>query len=221
MQEQRYGFGLMSATNPSICVVLAVTSDTAFLDLQGVPNLIRTIEFLDTFFPYQTVLIAVSPADAPNVREVLDTRVANYELLISQPLEPAPFSLALEPFFLNSDAIIIHDASRPLTSKEQFERVLTAFDDDIDAVRPVMPFTETLKILGSDSVIKETLDRSSVLKISTPELIRVSAIDIDGPDSGWFLPLIKGARTTYTEGGPEGLRINTTADRDLMELHQI
>lgn len=221
MQEQRYGFGLMSATNPSICVVLAVTSDTAFLDLQGVPNLIRTIEFLDTFFPHQTVLTAVSPADGPKVRELLDAGVDNYEILITQPLEPSSLARALEPFLKDSQSVLIHDASRPLTSKEQFERVLTAFNDDIDAVRPVMPFTETLKILGSDSVIKETLDRSLVLKISTPELIRVSAINIDGPDSGWFLPLINGARTTYTEGSPEGLRINTTADRDLMELHQI
>jgi len=211
----------MSATNPSICVVLAVTSDTAFLDLQGVPNLIRAFDFLITFFPYQTVLIAVSPADVPNVHEVLDKRAANYEFLISRSLEPAPFSLALEPFFLNFEAVLIHDASRPLTSKEQFERVLTAFDDDIDAVRPSVPFTETLKILGQDSIIRETLDRSSVLRISTPELIRVSAIETSGSDAGWFLPLKKGARTTHTEGSPEGLRINTTADRDLMELHQI
>lgn len=210
----------MSATNPSICLVLAVTSESALLDLEGAPNLIRTLGFLNTLFPSQTVVITVSSTDVVGVRELLDSTTADYEILISQPLEPGPFSLALEPF-LNSESVLIHDAARPLTTQGQFERVLAAFNKDIDAVRPAMPFTETLKILGSDSVIKETLDRSSVLRISTPELIRVSAIEKNGSDSGWFLPLKNGAQTKYTEGSPEGLRINTRADRDLMELFQV
>jgi hypothetical protein len=105
-----------------------------------------------------------------------------------------------------------------LTNKKQFEDVIAAFSEETDAIRPAISFTETLKILDSNSVIRETLDRSSVLRISTPELIRVSAIDFAGTDCGWFLPLKKGARTSHIDGSPDGLRINTVEDRDLMEL---
>jgi hypothetical protein len=38
-------------------------------------------------------------------------------------------------------------------------------------------------------------------------------------DSGWFLPLKNDAHVLHVEGEPEGLRINTVDDRDLMELH--
>ncbi len=210
----------MNESLPSLSVVLAVTSDTALLDLGGVPNLIRAYNFLDSQFPSHTVVVAVSPEDAPNVRAVLDARADGCEFLICQPLDPSSLARALEPFLKNSESVLIHDACRPLTSKEQFQRVFVAFDNETDAVRPAMSFTETLKILGQNSVIKETLDRTSVLRISTPEVIRVTAIDTDGSDCGWFLPLKEGARTVHTEGSSEGLRINTVADRDLMELHQ-
>ena len=209
----------MSATNPSVSLVLAVTADTAFLNLKGMPNLIRAFDSLAALFPSQKIIVAATPTDATTVRELLESSNVNFELLISQTLEPTALASSLEGFLRNVQAVLIHDASRPLTSTGQFEGVLAGFNDETDAVRPVMAFTETLKILDADSVIKKTLDRSSVLRISTPELIRVSAINFAGADCGWFLPLRKGSRTTHIEASPDGLRINTEEDRNLMELH--
>lgn len=210
----------MDESYPTPCVVLAVASASALLDLAGIPNVVRTLDFLGTLFPSQTIVVAVSPELAPKVLAMLDTGADNYELAICQPSEPISLARALEPFVTESESILIHDACRPLVSNEQFEQVFAAFDADADAVRPSVPFTETLKILGPNSVIMETLDRSSVLRISTPELIRVAAINKDASDCGWFLPLKKGARILNIEGSPEGWRINTPADRDLMELHR-
>lgn len=210
----------MNDSLPSLCVVLAVTSDTALLHLGGIPILVRSCNILDTSLPSHAVFIAVSPEHASRVRTLLDARADRYEFIICQPSEPQSLAEALELRYGTVDAVMIHDASRPLTPDAQFEGVLAALKDDTDAVRPAVPFTETLKILGQDAIIKETLDRSTVLRISTPELIRVTAIDRDGPDCGWFLPLKEGARTVHIEGSPEGSRINTPADRDLMELHQ-
>lgn len=202
-------------------LVLAITSPTAFLDVNKTPSLILALDHLRSIGPSLPITVAVGQDYSASVRDIFKGEKVDIEVLDCEPTNARSFAEALAPMCVDIDSVMIHDASRPLVGQAQFEGVLAAFTDDVDAVRPTMPFTETLKILDSDSVIKETLDRSSVLRISTPELIRVFAIDIDGPDSGWFLPLIKGARTTYTEGSPEGLRINTTADRDLMELHQI
>lgn len=208
----------MSANNPSICVVLAVTSDSAFLNLGGVPNLIRAFESLTTFLTAGKIIVATTAKDAPALRELLESRNAPFELLILPSFNPPNLAQSLESHLGKVQAVVIHDASRPLTSKAQFEGVLTAFNNETDAVRPAMAFTETLKIVGENLVIRQTLDRNTVLRISTPELIRVSAIDFAGPDGGWFLPLKKGARTMHIEGSPDGLRINTAEDRDLMEL---
>jgi len=164
------------------------------------------------------VTIAVNEELAEDVQKILKTE--SIHILICEPTWPRSLAQALAPRFGDVDAIMIHDASRPMTPQSLFSAVVSAFGDEVDAVRPAMAFTETLKIVGRNSVIVETLDRSSVLRIGTPELIRVSAIDIDERDCGWFLPLKKEVRVLHIDGSPEGTRLNTSADRDLMELLQ-
>jgi len=201
-----------------MCVILAVTSETAFLDLGGIPNLTRTYESLCELFPSNTILVATSPLNAPKADALLENKGGNYELLNCDPLQPISLLNALTPSLVRFESVLIHDASRPLVGPEQFKRVLSTFKENVDAVRPVNAFTETLKILGTGSQIKETLDRSSVKRLSTPELIRTSAIDLAGGDTGWFLPLKKSAQIENVEGTALGLRVNSPADRDLMEL---
>lgn len=203
-----------------MCVVLAITSSTAFLEMGKIANLVRAYDTLATIFPAHSIHIAARSSEMDHCRLHLVARENRPDFTLCDSLEPSALARAIKPLWLNSESVLIHDASRPFVDHEQFERVLTAFDDDVDAVRPAMPFTETLKILNVDSVIQETLDRSTVLRISTPELIRTSAIEVNGPDNGWFLPIKKNARIEHVTGSPSGLRINSQSDVDLMELQQ-
>lgn len=198
-------------------LVVAVTSVTAFLDVNKTPSMIRAIHGLQEFWPTLPLTIAVDMEDSPLITDLLEKNRISHELLICNPCDPHALAVALAPENRICDAFIIHDASRPLTSSDQFSRIVEAFIDSVDAVRPSIAFTETLKIIESDSIIKETLDRTSVRRISTPELIRTSAIDSRSRDSGWFLPLKKDARIAHVEGTPEALRINSVGERDLLE----
>lgn len=198
-------------------IVIAVTSATALLEVNKTPSLIRAIHGLQEFWPTLPLTIGVTEEHASPVSELLEKNRISHELLLCNPGDPHDFASALAPESKLCDALLIHDASRPLTSPDQFTRIIGAFSDTVDAVRPAIAFTETLKIIKSDSIIKETLDRTSVRRISTPELIRTSSIDVRGKDSGWFLPLKKGARTEHVEGSPEALRINSVGERDLLE----
>lgn len=199
--------------------ILAVTSSTAFLNVGkslSIDLAMDTLKSVDTSPP---LTIAVDQKHSQVLSDHFRNLNLNVEILKCEPRDARSFADALQSNCLAFDAILIHDASRPFTSKAQFEGVLAAFSNEIDAVRPAMAFTETLKILDADSVIQKTLDRSSVLRISTPEMIRVSAVDFTGSDCGWFLPLKKGARIFHTEASSDGLRINSEEDRNLMELH--
>ena len=111
---------------------------------------------------------------------------------------------------------MIHDSQRPLTSLAQFERVYAALSADIDAVRPVSPFTETLKAVTADGFIDQTIDRSSMMRVSTPQLIKVSAIDYAGTDSTWFVPLNTSAKTATVDADPDSARINSEKEIELM-----
>ncbi len=203
-----------------MCVVLAITSNTAFLETGKIANLLRAYDTLATIFPTHPIHIAAKSSDMGRCRSLLVARGNRSEFTLCDSLEPSALARAIKPLWSNSESVLIHDASRPFVDQEQFERALTAFDDDVDAVRPAMPFTETLKILNVDSIIQETLDRSTVLRISTPEIIRTSAIEVNGKDSGWFLPIKKNARIEHVAGNPSGLRINSQSDAELMELQQ-
>ena len=87
---------------------------------------------------------------------------------------------------------------------------------DIDAVRPVSPFTETLKSIDRDNFIDETIDRTSMMRVSTPELIRLSAIDFESSASTWFVPLKVSANTDVVDADADSARINSEKEIELM-----
>lgn len=208
----------MIAMKPSLRLILAVTSPTALLEVNKTPSLIRAIHGLQAFWPTLPLTVAVTSDNSLDVYEILEIHKISHELLVCDPTHPADFAAALAPECQICDALLIHDASRPLINAGELARIFGALTDVVDAVRPAITFTETLKIVDPNSaVIRETLDRTSVKRISTPELIRTSVIDIKAKDQGWFLPLKKNARVEYVEGSPEGLRINSKAERDLLE----
>lgn len=151
------------------------------------------------------------------------TNLANTTIAFCDPTSPVDLAKTLGDIISSTDALLIADASTPLTRPDQFEKLVTSFKNGSDAVRPYIAFTETLKIVDSEAIIKETLDRTSVKRIQSPELIRCSAIDVQanrdfqGSAGGWSVPLKVGSRVDYVEGIPEALRINTAHDRDLLE----
>jgi hypothetical protein len=115
------------------------------------------------------------------------------------------------------ELLMIHDSQRALTKTTQFDRVLQALTPDIDAVRPATAFTETLKAIDEEQCIAGTIDRNSMKRISTPELIRWTAIDFEGGNSTWFVPLKADVKTTNVDADAESTRINSEKEIELMK----
>ena len=138
------------------------------------------------------------------------------EILICNPNNPTSLAAAIKsstPCYL----VAIHDSQRPLTITTQFHRAIEALIGDVDAVRPVSEFTETLKAVNSDATIERTIDRTSMQRVSTPEVMRYSAIDFEGKASTWFVPLKADAKISTVDADPESLRVNSSAEITLME----
>ncbi|MBC7462909.1 MAG: 2-C-methyl-D-erythritol 4-phosphate cytidylyltransferase [Actinobacteria bacterium] len=201
---------------PTLRLVVVVTSSTALLDVNKTPSLLRAISGLREHWPTLPLTVCVSEGTASDVTQLLERKRVIHELIVCAVNSPNEIAVALLAESQSYDGLIFHDASRPFTTSELNERLTTAFMT-ADAVRPAIPFTETLKVVEPRGVIRETIDRTKVRRISTPEIIRTSAIDPKGKRSGWFVPLKKSAVTAHVEGNPEGLRINSVSDRDLLE----
>jgi hypothetical protein len=201
-------------STPSLKVVVAITSPIAF-ELLNKTSILHTTFSVARAFTIETSIkshlaVAVSQDDAHRVAEF------ECEILVCDPNLPSSLAAALaksKPF----DLVSIHDSQRPLTRTTQFHRTVEGLIGNVDAVRPASAFTETLKAVVGNEMIERTIDRTSMLRISTPEMIRYSAIDFAGTSSTWFVPLNHDAKTATVDADPESLRVNSAAEIALME----
>jgi hypothetical protein len=196
---------------PSLKVVVAITSPIAFQTLKNQSVLhtcLKTAqEFVAHYGSSAHLAIAGSKEDLAQVAE-----------LDCEKIECDPNNLVASlPNATSAELVMIHDSQRALTKVAQFQRVLEALTPGIDAVRPVSAFTETLKSIDADQFIEGTIDRNSMKRISTPELIRYSAIDVKGESSTWFVPIKADARLATVDADPESARVNSEKEIELMK----
>ena len=199
-------------STPSLKVIVAVTSPIAFENL-GNKTILHTSFNIARAFSVETGIktqLAIATSNQSQI-DGLDC-----EVLICDPNNPASFAAAIKAS-TPTDLVAIHDCQRPLTRTTQFHRAIEALIGDVDAVRPVSEFTETLKAVNADATIERTIDRTSMQRVSTPEVIRFSAIDFDGQESTWFVPLKADAKISTVDADPESLRVNSLAEITLME----
>ena len=191
---------------------MAITSPIAFHQLKNQSILSTCIKAAQSFVASvggsAHLAIAGTAADLAKVADI------DCEKILCDPNNPGDLAGALRS--AGVELVMIHDCQRPLTDQAQFERVYAGLVAGIDAVRPVAPFTETLKAIDASNFIDETIDRNSMMRISTPELIRYSAIDFASATSTWFVPLLTSAKIAVVQADPASARINSEKEIELM-----
>jgi 2-C-methyl-D-erythritol 4-phosphate cytidylyltransferase len=190
---------------------VAITSPIAFHQLKNQTILSTCIKSAQSFVASVAGAQLAIAGTATDLAKVSDI---DCEKIVCDPNKPGELAGALRG--AQVDLVMIHDSQRPLTNQAQFERVYAALVGGIGAVRPVSPFTETLKSIDSNNFIAETIDRNSMMRVSTPELIRYSAIDFAAVASTWFVPLTKITKTAIVEADPDSARINSEKEIELM-----
>ncbi len=197
---------------PSLKVVVAITSPIAFHQIKNQTILHTCIKSAQGFVASISgahLAIAGTAADLAKVADL------DCEKIACDPNSPGDLAIAIKNAAA-ADLVMVHDSQRPLTQQAQFERVYVALISGIDAVRPISPFTETLKSINADNFIEQTIDRTSMMRISTPEIFRYSAIDFDATETTWFVPLKGSAKSAVVDADADSARINSEKEIDLM-----
>ena len=207
---------------PTVKVILAVTSQIAFEPLNESDLLSHAISASRTFAVengmHTHLAIAADPLFMDRVKTIVGDEKLSIEFISVDPLDTCAFATALasaQP----CDIVGVHDVQRPLTRASQYHRALAGLVGNNGASRPTTAFTETLKIVGDDGELIRTVDRSSMRRLSTPEMYHRSAIDFEATssDETWFLPLKAGVTTTEVDADPESLRANNESEVELLE----
>ncbi len=120
----------------------------------------------------------------------------------------------------DADVIVVHDSARPLVSDEVVERVLQPLAEGFDGAVPGLSVSDTVKRVAAGGVVAETLDRSQLVAVQTPQAFVASAlraaVDGEGTDCASLVEA-RGGRIKVVEGDPRLLKITTPADLALVE----
>ena len=113
--------------------------------------------------------------------------------------------------------VLVHDAARPLLSAEVVERVLAPLSEGWDGAVPGLPVADTLKRVGADGAVAETVSRDGLWAVQTPQafvadVLRAAAADGgDAPDCASLVEA-RGGRIKVVPGDPRLLKVTTADD---------
>jgi len=126
-----------------------------FASCAGRPLLEWSLEVLEVVC--DRVVVAVPPGEA-----VGPDRVPGGEFR-SQSVRAA---LAAAP---EAHIAVVHDAARPLLTRELVEACVAAVEEGWDGAVAAAPVSDTVKEAGSDGRVERTLDRSRLWAVQTPQ----------------------------------------------------
>jgi 2-C-methyl-D-erythritol 4-phosphate cytidylyltransferase len=112
------------------------------------------------------VVVAVPAAERDAFAAVLPDRVV---LVAGGSSRTASVRAALKAVDSSADAVLVHDAARPLTPPDVVARVLAALAGGARAVVPVLPVVDTTVAVGADGMITGALPREQIRRVQTPQ----------------------------------------------------
>ncbi|TVT55739.1 hypothetical protein FNH05_09245 [Amycolatopsis rhizosphaerae] len=114
------------------------------------------------------------------------------------------------------DAILVHDAARPFVPPVTVRAVVDAVLRGAEAAAPVLPVTDTVKLVDGEGVVVTTEDRSRLRTVQTPFGFTESVLR-DAGERG-LDPLADPPATVRTVAGhPHAIRLATPFDLAVAE----
>jgi 2-C-methyl-D-erythritol 4-phosphate cytidylyltransferase len=128
------------------------------------------------------------------------------------------------------DPVIVHDAARPLATRQVFERTLAYLEHSgADGVIAAAPVSDTVKEVGEeDDIVTQTLDRTRLWAVQTPQVFRRVTLEralseasdellANATDDAWLIERGGGVVRVLDPGG-HNFKVTTPDDLDLAEL---
>jgi len=201
---------------------LGADGPKAFVVLAGRPMLEWSLDALRLVPAVERVVVALPAGVSAPAGTIGVTGGAERSHSVRAALDAAG---ALPP----DEPVIVHDAARPLVTPELFERALGALSSSgADAVIAAARVTDTIKRVGGDDLrVAETLDRSGLWAVQTPQVFRHGALAqaLGQPDDVLAVAtddagLVEqaGGRVHVVESPADNLKVTTPTDLRLAAL---
>ncbi|HSH46055.1 MAG TPA: 2-C-methyl-D-erythritol 4-phosphate cytidylyltransferase [Longimicrobiales bacterium] len=191
-----------------------------YLELAGEPILLRTLRPFLEHPRVILVVVALPPEDTASPPPFLPAEV---EVVAGGRERGDSVRAALAAVPDTVDAVLVHDAARPLVTGDVIDRVLAAVDTGIGALAAI-PVADTLKRVNADGVVEATVDRAGLWRAQTPQgfpramivdaYARAAEEGIAATDEAGLVERY-GGRVVVVDGSARNIKITRPEDLDL------
>lgn len=148
-----------------------------FLELCGVPVLMRTLQAIDRSELVDEIIVATQVdlletvaalcAEAGIRKKVKVVRggATRTESVLAAAMEANP----------KAQLLAVHDGARPLVLPEEFDHVIR-FACNTYAAAPAVPVTDTVKVADATGLVTATPDRSTLYAVQTPQVFQADLL---------------------------------------------
>ena len=191
----------------------------ALVELAGHPLLQWSIDALRAVGAIEQIVVAMPPGLPPPAGVTAVTGGATRSESVRLALAAAG----------PGETVLVHDAARPLLTPALADSVIAALQRDggADAAIAAVPVTDTVKRVGEGGRVRETLDRSLLWAVQTPQVFRRAALEgaLDvsaetlarATDDAWLIERAGGA-VLVVRSSEENLKVTTPHDLRVAEL---
>ena len=123
------------------------------------------------------------------------------------------------------DVVLVHDVARPFVPADVISRVIAALSGGAQAVIPAVPVVDTVKRVDASDAVTETVERTSLRAVQTPQGFRRSVLveahaasDRPGVSDDAALVEARGVRVVVVAGADESFKITRPWDLVLAEV---
>ncbi len=214
-----------------------------FTDLGGTPILIHTLRKFASVDAVSEIWIALRESEIAGFRARLETEARDVlnkdilkkkvELVVGgehrqQSVENALNALAAAAH--DDDIVLVHDAVRPLVTREIIQEVIDAAEKYGAAIAglPAIDTVKQVERTAGGALVKATLPRAGIVMAQTPQGFRYGVIKkaFDEASADGFLgtdeaSLVErsGHEVAVVMGSPRNIKITAPADMELAEFY--
>lgn len=144
----------------------------AFVEIRGETLLERSARTVVSL-PYVGHLVLVVPeghaSEALEIAEVAEGTSWRTSVVTGGRERHESVRKGLEALSDSVSTVLVHDAARPLTPSEVFERVIMAVQEHSCGIVPAVPPFDTMKMVDDTGLVLATADRDHLVAAQTPQ----------------------------------------------------
>lgn len=199
----------------------------AFVVLAGRPMLAWSLLAMAATERVSSIVVAAPPGKEPEVERVAIEAGVEVRAVPGGEYRSRSVALALE--HVETEAVVVHDAARPLVTARLVDEVLRRLDGDRDAAAVIAatPVMDTIKEASASRRVLRTPERSRMWAVQTPQAFRSAGLreavaahpdDLGRVTDDASLIEREGGEVLIHEAPAENLKVTTPLDLRLAEM---